>query len=462
MKRLVFCFDGTWNKLDAPASTNVVKVAQSVLPTASGIAQVVHYDQGVGTTDATKWSGGLFGKGLLDNVVDAYTFLVLNYTIGDEIYVFGFSRGAFTARSFVGLIRNCGIMERREASRLTDAIAAYTSRQVGENRDSERLLAFRFRHSPTICTSEKEAEWRVSNLPDYAKSRAPIVRIRYLGVWDTVGSLGVPDYLLVAPFLNKGTLFHDPGLTDMVTSARHAVAIDEQRLSFAPTLWDNFESLNASLGYDHGTEAAPYQQRWFPGVHGSVGGGGDIRGLSDAALDWVLTGARKAGLEVDTETGSPLFDLEPDPRAPLENVSARKGFDVLDLLMKVMPNRARSPGPDRICDLAPSAVDRWHADPSSLPEGKPYRPRTLLRIAKELETASPATTATPISTVAPAPSAAMPGNHYTVKRGDTLRAIALHVYGHADEAGRIFDANRSILTDPDRIYVGQILFVPAA
>lgn len=459
MKRIVFCFDGTWNRLDAPSPTNVVAVAQSVLPFSDGISQLIHYDQGVGTTDRTKWSGGLFGKGLLDNVVDAYTFLVFNYSIGDEIYVFGFSRGAFTARSFVGLLRNCGIMERREASHVQEAIDAYKSRSIDENRDSDRLVAFRERHSPKICTSETEEAWRVQHLPGYVKGSAPILRVRYLGVWDTVGSLGVPDYLFVAPIFNKGTLFHDPGLTDMVVSARHAVAIDEERRSFSPTLWDNFEDLNASLGFAHGTEDAPYQQRWFPGVHGAVGGGGDIRGLSDEAFDWILSGARRAGLGVDTSAGSPLMTLLPDPRAPLQNITARRGFDVLDLLMKVMPNRARTPGPAHVGDVAPSAIARWRSDAASLPEGRLYRPKPLLGLADALN--APDVPATPATTITPAaPPSARSGSHYTVKRGDALRAIALHVYGDANRASAIFAANSAILDDPDRIYIGQILYIP--
>ncbi len=99
MKRLVFCFDGTWDRLDAYYPTNVVLTAQSISPVAKGgVVQIIHYDEGVGTTKISKWSGGLFGIGLLAHIVNAYTFLVFNYEVGDEIFVLGFSRGAFTAR----------------------------------------------------------------------------------------------------------------------------------------------------------------------------------------------------------------------------------------------------------------------------------------------------------------------------------------------------------------------------
>lgn len=108
MKRLVFCFDGSWNQIDAPHPTNVLFTAQSVLPMApDGTAQLIYYDEGVGTEKGEKLRGGMFGKGLEKNLNDAYRFLIFNHTPGDEIYVFGFSRGAFTARSFAGLISNC-------------------------------------------------------------------------------------------------------------------------------------------------------------------------------------------------------------------------------------------------------------------------------------------------------------------------------------------------------------------
>jgi hypothetical protein len=96
MKRLVFCFDGTWNRLDAQYSTNVVLTAESVLPlTQENVAQVVFYDEGVGTSKFESLSGGMFGAGLLKNMADGYRFLIFNYSPGDEIYVFGFSRGAY-------------------------------------------------------------------------------------------------------------------------------------------------------------------------------------------------------------------------------------------------------------------------------------------------------------------------------------------------------------------------------
>lgn len=107
MKRLVFCFDGTWNKLVPDLATNVVLTAASIdRIDKKGVAQIIHYDEGVGTGALDSLRGGMFGTGLIDNVREAYRFLVFNYDPGDEIYVFGFSRGAYSARTFVGFIRH--------------------------------------------------------------------------------------------------------------------------------------------------------------------------------------------------------------------------------------------------------------------------------------------------------------------------------------------------------------------
>ena len=134
-----------------------------------------------------------------------------------------------------------------------------------------------------MTTGAGEAAWRAARgLP----AGAPLA-IGYLGVWDTVGALGVPGHLALARRLNRGLGFHDTALSGLVGAARHAVAIDERRRTFPPTLWDNLDAMNG------GAEGA-YAQRWFPGDHGSVGGGGAVSALSDEALVWVAEGAADA------------------------------------------------------------------------------------------------------------------------------------------------------------------------
>src|SRR5665213_2898177 len=181
MKRLVFCFDGTWNRLNAFYPTNVVITAQSVTPvTKKGVTQIIHYDPGVGTGEDDRWKGGLFGEGLIDKIVDAYTFLVFNYEPGDELYVFGFSRGAFTARAFVGLVRNLGVIQRKYAAHIVDAVELYKARKEGASQDDEALLKFRWQYSSEICVDMAEDAWRVKNCPGYKSGAGAIVRISYL------------------------------------------------------------------------------------------------------------------------------------------------------------------------------------------------------------------------------------------------------------------------------------------
>jgi uncharacterized protein (DUF2235 family) len=172
----------------------------------------------------------LSGAGLAKNVRDAYRFLVYNYTSGDDIYFFGFSRGAYTVRSTAGLIRKCGLLHKEHADRLRDAFKLYRKRDPTP--DTQEALEFRDRYS-----------------------RSPI-RIRFIGVWDTVGSLGVP--IDVFRFLSRSRYeFHDVSLSRSVEYAYHAVAIDERRGPFRPTLWEQHPEATGQV----------LEQVWFVGVH---------------------------------------------------------------------------------------------------------------------------------------------------------------------------------------------------
>jgi uncharacterized protein (DUF2235 family) len=463
MKRLVFCFDGTWNRLSAYYPTNVVITAQSITPVAKdGAVQIIHYDPGVGTGEDDRWKGGLFGEGLIDKIVDAYTFLVFNYEPGDELYVFGFSRGAFTARAFVGFVRNVGIIQRKYAARIADAVELYKKRKEGADHNAEELLKFRWQYSPEICVDIIEDTWRVKNCNGYKTGTGSIVRIAYLGVWDTVGAIGVPSDIIFAKYANRDERYFDLELTSMVVRARHAVSIDEQRKTFAPTLWPNFVALNASLGFASAASDAPYQQKWFPGNHGSVGGGGDIRGLSDRALVWILDGAEKMGLEVDKDPGSPLFRVLPDDLSPLINVSAKPSIgDRFEAAVLEMAPRQH--GPLNIEEVSDSALQRWHAPANTLPELKPYRPIPLAGVAAAIEAGSPPAKPQSEHQRLPNPTSPTPkaGALYKVVYGDTLRGLALQVYGHADREDIILTSN-PVIEDADRIFIGQIIYLPEA
>jgi uncharacterized protein (DUF2235 family) len=266
MKRIVLCFDGTWNKPadeNLPATrqveTNVRRFFESIEEAGpDGVKQISWYDQGVGSRWYNRYVGGAVGAGLEKNIIDGYKLLAREHADGDEIYVLGFSRGAYTARSLVGLIRNCGLVYNKQLTlRIAMAYGIYRTR--GDGPDSEAAKAFR-------------------------EMFAREVRIKFLGVWDTVGALGIPLNLL-EQFNGKFYEFHDTRLSKIVDNAYHAVAIDEHRGIFDACLWK--------------PDAEPEQileQRWFIGAHCDVGGGYPERELSDVPLRWMQDRAAALGL----------------------------------------------------------------------------------------------------------------------------------------------------------------------
>ncbi|MHA3022724.1 DUF2235 domain-containing protein [Mycobacterium sp. BMJ-28] len=285
-KSLVVCCDGTWNTPDQKSPTNVVKTALAVADAdQGGREQRVFYHRGVGSGPRERLRGGAFGYGLSRDVRDTYRFLVQNYEPGDRLYFFGFSRGAFTARSTVGFVRNCGILRPQEEHRIDEAYKLYRDR----NRHPRSLSAAIFRRS-------------YSYEPN----------IRFIGVWDTVGALGVPvDGLHVASWLNRRWQFHDTDLSSIVEAAFHAVSIDEQRGPFRPALWTQ-------------QRPAPrnqvVEQVWFSGVHCDIGGGNPESKLSDISLLWMADRARGCGLRYRDDAFS---DCPPPGAAQLSAEQAR-------------------------------------------------------------------------------------------------------------------------------------------
>jgi uncharacterized protein (DUF2235 family) len=303
-KRLVVCCDGTWNFADQPSKTNVTKVALSVLPrSASGKDQRAYYHSGVGTHRWERLRGGAFGVGLSRNVIDAYRFLVEAYEPDDELFLFGFSRGAFTARSLAGLVRNCGIVRRDHADRIKEAWALYRDRI----------------EKPTGVASTL-----------FRRSYAHETEIHFIGVWDTVGALGipVPGPGWLEPVLNRFNrrwAFHDTELSSWVKGAFHALAIDEQRSAFRPALWHQQPG-----AAEQGQEL---KQVWFAGSHCDVGGGYKETGLSDITLLWMVDQARRHGLEFNAEV---LSAAGPSEMKPDESIDFRVQPDALG---KLHPSR---------------------------------------------------------------------------------------------------------------------------
>ena len=371
MKRIVICCDGTWKRLDERHPTNVVRIAQAVTPEGQdGVAQVVFHLDGVGSGRGTgriargldRALGGMFGQGLMGTVEAAYRFLIFNHAPGDEIYLFGFSRGAYMARSLAGLIRNCGILARGHAAMIPKALALYQARNDRAHPDSNEACAFRARHGQPVWTSPADAIWR-TRLHGGPGAR---LDLRYLGVWDTVGALGVPRDFRLAPLLNRSLRFHDTRLSKGVGAARHAVAIDERRRGFPPTLWDNLDALNAESGETR------YLQRWFPGDHGSVGGGGEVTALSHDALLWIAEGAAAVGLGLDP-AAIEGWRRGRDCMGPLR--ATRREAGLVDRALALAP--ADRQGPANVAELADATIRRWRRDPA-------YRPATLRALGEAL------------------------------------------------------------------------------
>lgn len=449
MRRLIFCFDGTWNKLSNPEPTNVVLLAESVAPRDDQKNdQIVYYDEGVGTSKYDKIRGGISGVGLITNMREAYRFLIFNYRPSDEIFVFGFSRGAFTALSFIGLLRTAGILRVTDAEQIDRAFELYKANPADVDDDSIEKREFRAKYSQVVIDGT-DRSWRETQ--GYPIEDTPELTIKYLGVWDTVAALGVPTFLgpLARWFVGRFYGFHDVRLTKTVARARHAVAIDEYRAHFPPTLWRNVHELNENLAYQ---PDAPYQQVWFPGDHGSVGGGGEERGHSSAALHWVLQGAVEEELKVHFGPRSRITNLQGNYKAPLRNTPTRGVFAHLKrFFVKLITHKARK-GPEHEAEVSPQAMRRYIADPAKLHERAEYRPKPLQKLKTDLiKVANKRFKSEGIEEAIAV---------HEVKAGETLGMISFAYYGDPNFYTLIFEFNRDALNDPDSIFPGQILRIP--
>jgi uncharacterized protein (DUF2235 family) len=361
MKKLILCCDGTWNRADQqrngiPCPTNVVKLAYRVAKHDGGTPQLIYYDHGVGTGNLfDRIVGGAFGEGLEDNIHDAYRFLIANYEPGDEIYLFGFSRGAFTARSIGGMLRKCGVLKRTSVREYRTAIDLYRNGAVRP--DDPIAKKFRWEHS--IGEGED-------------------VRVKCIGVFDTVGALGIPV------FLNnrRRHSFHDTELSRTVDYAFHALAIDERRAPFRAALWDYIPKPGQIV-----------RQVWFSGAHSDVGGGYETPALSDISLEWMMGCAEEAGLVFDPAVVA-ANPLNPDPLSPVHN--SRRGFYLVtppasrpigiyevqekDRLHSTYTARGGAGAiiADPTQSLHPSVLTRWQAD-------ERYRPSNLEEFFKRSE-----------------------------------------------------------------------------
>ena len=277
--RLVVCLDGTWGRPDDPRPSNVVKLARNLANDYR--TQMVYYDSGVGTEGGSvdKILGGATGLGVKRNIAEAYRFLIDNWQAGSTIYLFGYSRGAYTARSLAGLIYKCGLLGREHADHAEQAMRYYTDQR---HPDTKAMTAFRERYAVTQ-------------------------EVHFIGVFDTVGALGIPAGFVGRKISEWRNEFHDTKLNPLVSHAYHALALDERRESFEPTFWETSRSARPDLSIE---------QLWFPGSHADVGGGSDSNGLSDISLAWMQQRAAAAGV---TLRRNPPYRPAPDPLAAVNH-----------------------------------------------------------------------------------------------------------------------------------------------
>ncbi|TAQ87103.1 hypothetical protein B7494_g4572 [Chlorociboria aeruginascens] len=307
-KRIIVCCDGTWYASDKGGNnlpSNVARISRSLAKvgiiehgpqTGEKIGQVVCYQSGVGTGNLgvldKAWQGA-FGASLNENVCEAYNFLATNWAPGDEIFLFGFSRGAFTARSVAGLICDAGLLKPHAMDLFFGMYEAYRGRRPAAGGKEAQKLEDTKWAKELWKNEDGEYEKKFggaekTNWDIYKEGIQNDVQIKVVGVWDTVGSLGVPENVVTRWLgTNEHHKFHNTSLHPNIHHAFHALALDEHRGAFSPTLW-------------YVPEGKTYKdnklvQCWFPGYHASVGGGttgpgtaNDEGDIDEIAFAWML------------------------------------------------------------------------------------------------------------------------------------------------------------------------------
>jgi len=328
IERIVACFDGTWNT--DKSNTNVSRLFRRIADETSGCLEQRHfYDEGVGTRWGERIRGGMLGIGLDANIRQGYAWLAAQYqhadaqgldaeqfVAGPSIFLFGFSRGAFTARSLGGLINHLGLPKLgslpgakasdspQDDPLVQQAWDLYAARPTPDEREAAAKAGADTQLKQRIAEYDKAADAHRSQHAFYP------VRIHFLGVWDTVGALGIPRVFDNVSLGRPSTKyrFHDTKLGRCVRHAYHAVAIDEHREPYCVTLWGDYDKKTTQ----------EVKQRWFPGAHADVGGGYDDNLLPDPPLAWIAAEAAAKGLHFIDDRSPPNADGEPKsaPKMP--------------------------------------------------------------------------------------------------------------------------------------------------
>jgi len=384
MKNIVICCDGTGNEISDNIS-NVLKLYRMMRKTGKTEPhQVVFYDPGVGTLarpnpwrklaqDFTAIMGLATGYGLDDKVLAAYAFLVHHYREGDQIYLFGFSRGAYTVRVLAGLIHKIGLISPEQANLAGSGLTSY-KQFSSDNQPSLGLELKAF----TDGGSDSDGPLPV-NRDDQAAQFARILStrwptIRFVGVWDTVASVIVPrpDRLYWPSLEELAFTLQNPS----VKTFRQAISIDERRCMFRLKKWDDPQTFNFNrFSTTNNTSPQDILQVWFAGVHSDIGGGYPEKesGLSKYPLLWMIDEARKCGLEVNQSTvntlawgrqrkGSPYSYVAPNAEAEL-HTSLYGAWWILEFVPKLAKYKEWPAREARFGFYIPDA------EPRPIPEG---------------------------------------------------------------------------------------------
>lgn len=314
----IIIVDGTLSRLSDGHETNAGLLYKLLLETGSGATQTVGYDRGVQGSGVMKWVHVAAGSTINQSILSGYATLASRYRPGDRIMLFGYSRGAYAVRSLAGMIGQIGLLKREHAMHRR-VLRAFRYYQAETRSNHARVFTVKFCHRQ--------------------------VPIEMVGVWDTVGALGLP-YPILSRLAPMATEFHDHNLGHNIRHAFHALALDETRTAYAPILWD------PQPGW-YGTQ----EQVWFAGVHGDVGGHiwplSTDRGLSNIPFLWMLEKAEACGLHLP-EDWRARFPTDPAARS----IGNRAGWGKFFLL-----RRPRIAGAASGEAIHPSVSDRESALP---------------------------------------------------------------------------------------------------
>jgi len=382
-RRLVLCLDGTSNndfnkqrreegRQEVLKPTNVLKTCRAVTPwdEGTGREQIAYYDIGVGSLtqypgvanhllyNFDRILGGAWGAGFEGNVERALTFIVLNHEPGDEVFIFGFSRGAATSRAVTRFIDWAGGLPRKED--------AYYLPFLFQD-------FIRYRGNRPVDASVEELNAQSVKGKSELGPLVPIT-VQYLGVWDTVMALGSRFKATAGSTTEVSKSFYlDKQPARCVKHARQAIAVDEMRYDFRPEIWSAAR------------EDQSLEQRWFAGVHSNVGGGYADDGLANIAFRWILGGAEAQGLIVDPGYVKFFKPYSQDKMYSSDSLLYR----ILDRLRRSGRGKRELLGRPATANLTldPSVIHRIRADPKATrPDGKPqypqmerpYRPQNVL------------------------------------------------------------------------------------